>query len=195
MKSSSLLQTFSDNELLLHYKKSRSEEVFGILFKRYTHLVLGVCLKYLKDEDEAKDALMEIFEKLLTGLLRHEVSNFKSWLHSVAKNHCLMKLRASKSKFMVPINTEEEQFEVVEMNTLLHPEDGEEKETSLKLLEKGILGLNEEQQKCVRLFYIEEKSYKEVSDITGYDMLKVKSNIQNGKRNLKLFMERNNGKA
>lgn len=188
------ISSLPDTELLSKYKESNDKSLVGILFKRYTHLVFGVCRKYLRDEDESKDAVMEIFEKLFTDLLRHEIANFKSWLHTVTRNHCLMKLRANKSKFTVPVEEDGNSLEVVEMNHLLHPDDAVEKETSLKLLEKGISELNEEQRKCVQLFYLEEKSYNEVSVITGYDMLKVKSYIQNGKRNLRLFMEKNNAR-
>ena len=184
----------TDAELIASYKSTRDKAIIGVLFKRYTHLVYGVCLKYLKNGDEARDAVMEVFENLFESLLRHEVTYFKSWLHTVTKNHCLMKIRAGKSRYMERFREGYGEAEVVEMNLLLHPEDGFEKETLLKLLEKGIAGLNQEQQTCVRLFYIEEKSYKEVAELTGYDMLKVKSYIQNGKRNLKLFMEKNNAR-
>jgi RNA polymerase sigma-70 factor (ECF subfamily) len=45
------------------------------------------------------------------------------------------------------------------------------------------------------LFYLEQKCYKDIADLTGYDLNKVKSAIQNGKRNLKICMERKeNGK-
>ena len=136
---------------------------------------------------------MEIFEKLLKDLSRHEISNFKSWLHTVAKNHCLMKLRSRKNKFAVRFESDETSLEVVEMNLLWHPGDSLEKEKTLSLLEKGIQQLNEHQKKCVELFYLDEKSYQEIVDLTGYSMLNVKSHIQNGKRNLKIFMEKNHG--
>ncbi len=151
-------------------------------------------MKYLKDEYGAKDCVMEIFEKLLTDLSRHEIANFKSWLHTVTKNHCLMKLRSSKSKFTERFEDEKINLEVVETNLLLHPEDSNEKEIMLKLMEKGIDQLNDEQRTCVKQFYLEEKSYQEVRDLTGFSMLKVKSYIQNGKRNLKIFMEKNHGR-
>ena len=136
---------------------------------------------------------MEIFEKLLKDLSRHEISNFKSWLHTVAKNHCLMKLRSRKNKFAVRFENDEMNLEVVEMNQLWHPGDSLEKEKTLTLLEKGIQQLNEHQKKCVELFYLDEKSYQEIVDLTGYSLLNVKSHIQNGKRNLKIFMEKNHG--
>ncbi len=150
-------------------------------------------MKYLKDEDEAKDCVMEIFEQLLTDLNRHEIKNFKSWLFVVTKNHCLMKLRKSKNKFAERIEGGETSLEIVEMNQLLHPDDANEKEAKLRLMEKGIQQLNADQKKCVELFYLEQRSYQEITDLTGYSILNVKSHIQNGKRNLKIFMEKNHG--
>lgn len=183
-----------DQELLLVYKNNDDPSIVGILFKRYTHLVMWVSMKYLQDEDEAKDCVMEIFEQLLTDLKRHEIKNFKSWLHVVTKNHCLMKLRKRKNKFAERIEGGETSLEVVEMNHLLHPDDAAEKEALLQLMEKGIENLNTDQRKCIELFYLDSKSYQEIADLTGYSMLNVKSHIQNGKRNLKIFMEKNHGR-
>ena len=188
------ISSLPDSELLDLLKKENDKSVIGVLFKRYTHLVLGVSMKYMRDEDEAKDCVMEIFEKLLTDLSRHEIHNFKSWLHSVTRNHCLMKLRAGKRKFAERFDNYDSRLEVVEMNLLLHPDDAREKETALTLLEKGIQQLNKDQKKCVELFYLDQKSYQEIVDLTGYSMLNVKSHIQNGKRNLKIFMEKNHGR-
>lgn len=186
--------SLTDNELLSLYKKENDKAVIGTLYKRYMHLVYGVCMKYMKDEDESKDCVMEIFEKLLTDLNRHEIQHFKSWLHTVSKNHCLMKFRAGKNKYSQRIENSETSLEVVEMNSLWHPEDSKEKEVMLRLLEQGIGQLNEHQKKCVELFYLDEKSYQEIVELTGYSMLNVKSHIQNGKRNLKIFMEKNHGR-
>lgn len=194
MESSSNISSLTDLELLDHLKRERNNEVVGILFKRHTHLVMGVCMKYLKDEDEAKDCVMEIFEKLLTDLHKYEIQNFRGYLHTVAKNQCLMKFRSRKNKFRREVEDGIHDLEVVEMNLLLHPDDSHDKEAMFKLLEKGIQQLNEHQKKCVELFYLDQKSYQEITDLTGYTMLNVKTHIQNGKRNLKIFMEKNHGR-
>lgn len=194
MESSKQISSLPDLELLRILKEKNDKSIVGILFKRYTHLVMWVSMKYLKDEDEAKDCVMEIFEQLLTDLNRHEIKNFKSWLYAVTKNHCLMHLRKRKNKFAERIEGGETSLEIVEMNLLLHPEDANEKEAMLRLMEKGIQELNTDQKKCVELFYLDQKSYQEITDLTGYSMLNVKSHIQNGKRNLKIFMEKNHGK-
>ena len=189
MKTDSDIRHLDDLQLIAHYKEQRDLSVVGVLFKRYKHLVYGVCMKYLKDTDESQDAVMQIFEKLITDLKKHTISNFKAWLHTVTKNHCLMMLRKKKLRGYETADTGDTSLEVVEMNLLWHPEEVE-KENSLQLLEASIPQLNEEQRTCVELFYLREKSYTEVAAITGYSMLQVKSYIQNGKRNLKLMMEK-----
>jgi RNA polymerase sigma factor (sigma-70 family) len=176
----------SDLELIQLYKQSGGLEHWGKLYSRYTSLVYGVCLKYLKDRDEAKDAVMQLFEKLITTLLNHEVENFKSWLYVTARNHCLMQLRAQKGK-----NTIEFSPQLMENQFLLHLEEEPEMEQNLSKLEKCIAELASDQQQCVRLFYLQEKCYKDITGLTGFDLNKVKSYIQNGKRNLKICMERN----
>jgi RNA polymerase sigma factor (sigma-70 family) len=181
----SALSGLSDDELILRFK-SGEQNALGVLFTRYTSLVLGTCLKYLKDRDEAKDAVMQVFEKLNQTLKQHEVANFKSWLYVSAKNHCLMQIRARKGK-----ETKEITPNLMESSYVLHLENEPEMEENLSKLEKCIAELGIEQQRCVRLFYLQEKCYKEVVDDTGFDMNQVKSYIQNGKRNLKLCMERN----
>lgn len=176
----------TDAELVRAYKESQQKELVGELYKRYTALVYGLCLKYLKDREQAKDAVMQLFEKLLTTLLTHEVNHFKSWLYVSAKNHCLMQLRSSKGKIRVEIaEAHMENQEPAHLNEEL------ELEHNLGKLEKCIEALNTEQKTCVKLFYLEERCYQEISVHTGYDLLKVKSYIQNGKRNLKICMERN----
>lgn len=190
MQTSHSINDLTDAELVARYRQSADKQVLGILFKRYTHLVFGVSMKYLKDEDDSKDAVMQIFEKLITDLKKYPVENFKSWLHTVTKNYCLMQLRSRKGKQFQPWPENDNNLEIVESSGALHP-DSEDKEQRLSLMEKGIQALNEEQRKCVELFYLKELSYQEVADQTGYSMLQVKSFIQNGKRNLRIFMENN----
>jgi RNA polymerase sigma factor (sigma-70 family) len=176
----------TDTELLSRYKQDEDLSYLGELFSRYQSLVYGVCLKYLKDRDEAKDAVMQLFEKLIQTLRTHEVENFKSWLYVTSRNHCLMQIRARKGKF-----TQEFSPEVMENQLLLHPEDEPELEGNLTKLEKCIETLANEQKECVQLFYLKEKCYKDIVQDTGFEMNKVKSFIQNGKRNLKICMEQN----
>ena len=173
-------------ELLRLYKESGELAYWGELYTRYTSLVYGVCLKYLKDRDEAKDAMMQLFEKLVATLLTHDVENFKSWLYVTARNHCLMQLRARKGRYQQEFSPE-----LVENQFLLHLDGEPEMEQNLSKLEKCIDQLANDQQQCVRLFYLQEKCYKEIAGLTGFDLSKVKSYIQNGKRNLKICMEQN----
>ncbi len=182
---------FSDNELITEYKNTKNNVFVGILYKRYSHLVLGLSLKYLKDEDEAKDAVMQIFEKLLSDLLKFNIEYFKSWLYSFSKNHCLMIIRTKQSKLKKEIDLQIHADSFMETETNSHLNKAEEKEIQYILLEKAIDELNEDQRKCIKLFYLKERSYNEIVDETGYSLNEVKSFIQNGKRNLKIKLEKN----
>ncbi|MFT3911021.1 MAG: sigma-70 family RNA polymerase sigma factor [Ferruginibacter sp.] len=174
-----------DKELLQHFYNDGNNEWLGILLERYTMLLFGVCMKYLKNEEEAKDAVQQVFLKVISELHKYKVEYFKSWIYMVAKNHCLMKLR-DKGKYTQEINekTMSAPGDISDINSV------KEKDKTLELLSLALLQLNKEQQVCVTLFYLEKKSYQQVAAETGYSMMQVKSNIQNGKRNLKIQMNR-----
>lgn len=181
-----------DAQLIRIYKQSGKLEDLATLYQRYMNLVYGVCLRYF-DEEASKDAVMQIFEELIVKLQHHEVQNFKSWLHVLTRNHCLMKLRAMKNKESREVSLDG--LPVMENEQFTHHEGGTALETNLQEMEKCMETLPEEQKRSVDLFYLKEKSYKEVADLTGYEMKKVKSYIQNGKRNLKNCMEQQNAAA
>ncbi|MBK7652871.1 MAG: sigma-70 family RNA polymerase sigma factor [Flammeovirgaceae bacterium] len=167
-------------------QRNRELPLLGELFIRYQSLIYGVCLKYLKDRDDAKDAVMQLFEKLIPTLLTHDVENFKSWLYVTARNHCLMQIRARRSKL-----TQEFSPDFMENQLLLHPEEEPDLEGNLTRLEDCIETLINEQKQCVQLFFMKERCYKDIATDTGFELNQVKSFIQNGKRNLKICMERN----
>ena len=182
----------SDEELVLKYKESGSLDLLAALYSRYMDLCYGVCLKYLKDREQAQDAVLHIFEELIEKRKKHEPQNFRSWLYTVAKNHCLMQLRSAaniKMVFMEP--------DIMQSAGDVHPDGGEEKEMQINKLSECIETLSQDQKASVELFYLQEKCYKEIVMITGLDMNKVRSNIQNGRRNLRICMEKrgvyNNG--
>lgn len=175
-----------DNELIARYKKDNDLSVLGKLYDPYMPLVFGVCMKYLKNREESRDAVMQIFEKLVETLKRHEVKHFKSWLYTLARNFCLMKLRSEKGRHFEEISPS-----LMETGALTHLETEPEFEFEITKLEKCLEELGLEQKWCVQLFFIQQKCYKEITDVTGYDGNKVKSYIQNGKRNLKICIERN----
>jgi RNA polymerase sigma factor (sigma-70 family) len=176
----------SDAELLSIYKQTGSLEVLSSLYERYMDLVLGVCLKYLKDRELARDAVMNIYEEMVEKLKKHEVDNYKGWLHMVAKNHCLMYLRSPRN-----LKTKELQPEVMHLEENVHLNGVMEQEASFNRLELCLQSLVKEQETSIRLFYYEKKCYKEIAEVTGYDWNKVRSFIQNARRNLKICMEKN----
>ncbi len=189
-KSESELKSLSDDELINAYKKQANNIYFGELFERYTHLLFGVCMKYLKNEEDSKDAVMQVFEELPRKINNFEINNFKSWIYSVAKNHCLMKLRKDKTKVNARLEVYENiRHEIMESAEVFHLNNENDPEKKISKLQRGITTLKTEQRKCIELLYLQNKSYNEVADQTGYSLKKVKSYIQNGKRNLKIFME------
>ncbi len=177
--------SLSDKELVALYKESGDMSVLGELYQRYMELVYGVCLKYYKEPETAKDSVMLIFEELVTKLKKHEVDNFRGWLHQVAKNHCLMQLRTPKN-----MKTVEFKSELVQSEENVHLNGVLEKEENFKKLEHCLGTLSKEQKETVQLFYLEGKCYNEIVEITGLEWNQVRSLIQNGRRNLKICMEK-----
>ena len=175
----------TDKELLVAFKTTGDINHLSTLYQRYMDLVFGVCLKYFKDSERSKDAVMDIFDDLNTKLRLHEVDNFKGWLHVLARNYCLMQLRSPRNLKTTEFNPV---FMYSEQNTHLNGE-ALEKEENFKKLEQCIDTLPDEQKQSVMLFYLEKKCYNEIAAITGFDWNKVRSYIQNGKRNLKLCLE------
>lgn len=173
----------SDTALLERFYADCNNEWLGIILERYTYLLLGVCMKYLKNEEEAKDAVQQIFLKAITELGKYKIDYLKSWLYMVAKNHCLMKLR---DKHII-VSAEEQRgltAQETDKQSLM------DKEMALTYLEKALDELNAEQKTCVTLFYLQKRSYQEIAEQTGFSLLQVKSHIQNGKRNLKILVEK-----
>jgi RNA polymerase sigma-70 factor (ECF subfamily) len=175
----------SDQELLERFYADRDNDWLGVLLERYTLLLLGVCMKYLKNEELARDSVQQIFLKAITELQKYRVEFFKSWIYMVAKNHCLMQLRDKPGK-----NT-------IEVKESIPAETDETDKESLLLYEKtyeymgeALKELNADQQLCVTLFYMEKKSYQQIAEQTGYSMMQVKSHIQNGKRNMRILIEK-----
>lgn len=176
-----------EQERIARYKENGDLNVLGALYQPYMHLVYGLCLKYMKDKARSEDAVMQIFEKLIDAVKKHDIKNFKSWLYVLAKNHCLMALRSSQNqhaKKSVPFVPE-----IMESEVVAHPIDEEDNEQHLKNLDDCIEALDTEQKTCIQLFYLEKTSYAQITIKTGYELNKVKSYIQNGKRNLKQCME------
>ena len=171
----------TDQEILKLFYADQNNEWLGSLLERYTMLLYGVSMKYLKNQEEARDAVQQIFLKVITELHKYEVTYFSSWLYMIAKNHCLMSLRNRKYKISVDSITEP----VLETET----QDPLKNETLLRDLEEAMEHLNPEQKICIRKCYLDKKSYQAISAETGFTLLQVKSYIQNGKRNLRLLLE------
>lgn len=177
--------SLSDQELLEQYKASGNLDLLGQLYERYMELVYGLCLKYFKDPQKAEDAVMEIFEQLIEKVRVHEIRQFKSWLHVLARNHCLMALRKKNREISQDFESDFMYSEPTEHHNVELEEDTQEAD-----LKNCIEQLAEKQKNCITLFYLEDKSYKEIATTTGEAIGKVRSYIQNGRRNLKNCMEK-----
>lgn len=175
----------TDHELLDKFYTDRDNNWLGILLQRYTLLLFGVSMKYLKNEVEAQDAVQQIFLKAITELNKYKVEYFKSWLYMVCKNYCLMKIRDRQGKR--PTEIKESMVVIAEDNDIQYLLD---KDRTLDVMETTLEELNAEQKDCIKLFYLEKRSYQEIAETTGFSLMQVKSYIQNGKRNLKILLEK-----
>ena len=175
----------SDRELVERYRYSYDTTYMGVLFQRYAHLLFGVCMKYLKNDERAKDAVMEVFEKVLTDMRRHDVEDFRPWIYTVTKNHCLMGLRKEKVQLVKQEDYIRFTQEIMETEDVMHL-NGMSAIDLDKNLFAAIETLKNEQQQCVKLYFFEKKSYEEIQEQTGFTYNEVKSHLQNGKRNHRL---------
>lgn len=188
MKFFSLNKTkeYSDEELLFKFKETGKAEYFQQLYERYIPLIYGLCLKYLQKPEESQDAVIDIYEQLSQKIHGYQIQVFKNWLYSVVKNHCFHILRENKKEIIV--NFDSQLMESGETLTLFSETVDEEKEAALsKCMEK----LPEPQRISIEKFFYENKSYADIEDETGFHLKSVKSYIQNGKRNLKICIEKN----
>lgn len=169
----------TDEELVARIRDGHRASL-GFLWDRYAHLLLGTAMKYLKDHEQARDAVVDVFERLPRTLSEHDVKLFRPWIHAVMRNHCLQLLRKAKPD----VHDERTLANITE-------EEGDDRslrEASLEQLEEAIDRLNEQQRTCVRLFYLERKCYQQVQELTGHSYDQVRSHLQNGRRNLKLML-------
>ncbi|MDR1330508.1 MAG: sigma-70 family RNA polymerase sigma factor [Tannerella sp.] len=174
----------TDEELLKRYRATNRTDYLGRLYDRYIPLVYGLCLKYMQREDDAQDAVMQLFEELISKVMQHDIRDFRTWLYSVARNHCLQILRSQANTIQVDLYPD-----FMESDETLHLFDDDEENERLPALQKCMEKLPETQQRSIRLFFMEERSYADIADVTGYSLKSVKSYIQNGKRNLKICIE------
>lgn len=183
MKTREKISDYSEENLLRTFVESGDTSFIGELYRRYIPLVYGLCLKYLNNKEAAQDAVMDIFALLVEKVPQYEIKNFNTWLYSVAKNHCLHVLRKEKNTNLVNIEDV-----LVENQAILTLTDKPQSQEEMEALVYCLDTLPEEQKLSINYFFYEEKSYADIVDLTGYALSKVKSYIQNGKRNLKSCM-------
>jgi RNA polymerase sigma-70 factor (ECF subfamily) len=185
---SHLNDQYSDAILLDLYKKTKDTKWMGILFERYALLVFGVCMKYLKQVNDAQDATQQVFEKAFSEIQKYDVVYFKSWIYSIAKNHCLMQLRGKGHQPVLFESFPEDMLERTDSQVSSIQNENWLEQQSAELI-MALQELSSEQKICIELFYFQKFSYKEIEQKTGYTFQQVKSHIQNGKRNLRIILE------
>jgi RNA polymerase sigma-70 factor (ECF subfamily) len=185
---SHLTEQYSDATLLDLYRKNKDTKWLGFLFERYALLVFGVCMKYLKQVNDAQDATQQVFEKAFSEIQKYEVVYFKSWIYSIAKNHCLMQLRGKGHQPVLLESFPEDIFERTDsQKSVIQNENWLEQQSAE--LNQALQEISHDQKICIELFYFQKLSYKEIEQKTGYSFQQVKSHIQNGKRNLRIILE------
>jgi RNA polymerase sigma-70 factor, ECF subfamily len=187
MESRTTSAPATDLELVQQYKITRDRALLGALFERYSHLALGLSLRYLHNREDAEDAVMEVYEHLTTALVKHEVGNFKNWLYSVVANHCRMVLRRRKSA-PASVEASEELLDAV-LASAPAPDKDDESERQIETLTRALAQIGDGQRRCLELFYLQGLSYAEVGRRSGYTANEVKSHIQNGKRSLRILLQ------
>lgn len=184
-------EQITDEQLIEKFRLSHDNTYVGELYNRYAHLVLGLGLKYFKNQDDASDAVSNIFELLIKELKKHRIENFKSWLFTVSKNHCLQELRKRQTTDKKASVFEDFLLETMESDEEIHLIS--KKEELLIKLEKALPELKYNQKICIKMFYLERKTYADIAEETGFSLKEIKSYIQNGKRNLLIKLQEENG--
>lgn len=185
------VQQLSDEELVSRFSETQQQTYFEELYRRYMHLAYGVCLKLMKNEDEARDVVSDVFKILFLKLPKADVKSFKAYLYTVSRNECIAKLRQRKSemeklaKYNHVENSPTDFMESDGFAALFNAHPTMEQE-----VERAVAQLGDEQKTCVRLFFYEDKSYREIATETGFTEKQVKSYLQNGKRNLRILLEK-----
>ncbi len=190
MKKASDINKLTDEQLIEYYQSNYDTNALGVLYKRHTRFVYYVSMKYLKDPERSEDMVMQVFEKLFKELKSQNLIKFQAWLHTVTRNECLMLLRSEQSQLKKQQEFKKDEESDMEISDELHLTEKKILDKRLDMLQEAVKSLKPEQKQCVELFYIQEKSYVEISEHTGFDIKQVKSFIQNGKRNLRIFLDR-----
>lgn len=173
----------NDQTLISTYLEKGDMQILAELYQPYMPLIYGSCLRYLKNEADAEDAVMDIFEKIAKKLKTNRVKNFKAWIYTVTRNHCFEKLRQSKNKFDTEID---ENFMHSEL--IFHPDEVTDEEP-YKQLEVCMSSLEKMQYACLEMFYFKKMSYTDIAKALSIQYNQVRSRIQNGRRNLKKCLE------
>jgi RNA polymerase sigma factor (sigma-70 family) len=179
-------QLCSDEQLITRYYSANDKDAVALLFNRYLKSLCGYCRYYLRIEADCEDAAMSTFEKVLRSIPEYTPDNFLAWLLSVARNECLMILRNGET-----LSRKKDAWEKIH-NLYFDPSEvgqmGAKNAIDSLQLYKALKKLGKPQRKCIELFFFKGKSYREIAHQLGCSQKEVKSNLQNGKRNLRKLL-------
>lgn len=180
-------QDLTDLELVELYQEKEDLHLVGALFYRYYDLLYGLGLKYLQSAPEAEDACYEVFELLINKLRSHQIKQFKPWLYRLASNYCIDKIRKAKRHKLSMVNSH---LSIEREMTFELDVTEDQRERLLQRIDDCMRQLTTNQRECIDLFYFKEKSYNDIASLLEISWSKTRSHIQNGKRNLKICMEK-----
>lgn len=186
LRSKNHITILTDKDLLAQYAASGNAEYFGVLYNRYIPLLYGVCLKYLNDESKAQEAVARLFEELLLKLPGCEIPAFRTLLYNEACDYCFRVIEKENKE--IPVRFNNNKPESAEILRLLCDEETGDKRT--QALHNCLGRLPDGQRICITHFFIKEMSYADIVEKTGYALNTVKSNIENGKRNLMICINK-----
>ncbi|MEM9260131.1 MAG: sigma-70 family RNA polymerase sigma factor [Bacteroidota bacterium] len=178
----------TDADLLARFQESKKGEDLLPLYERHAELIYALALRYLGTPERAEDAGMDLWAILLEKLPKHQVTNFRSWLQTTVRNHCLMQLRREKRD---PLQ-QNDGGDLMQSDQLLHLASESDLQTNpdTRPLYHCLKQLKEEQAHCIRLFYLQEgESYQTIAEQLDLSVGRVRSHLQNGRRNLKNCLE------
>ncbi|MBL8228224.1 MAG: RNA polymerase sigma factor [Bryobacterales bacterium] len=159
-------------------RSGRREEAFETLVTIYQHKVYRLALTMLRNPQAAEDATQETFLRVWKALpgFRGD-SEISTWIYSIARNRCLSMLNRSSSKCEIGME------ELPEQTAPPHDPD------PFPTLMEALGQLDGRQREAVALFYLEDKSYEEMSQQMGIPIGSVKTYLHRARRVLATFFQ------
>jgi RNA polymerase sigma-70 factor (ECF subfamily) len=171
-----------DNELRQYLVAGQYREVFERVVELYSEKVFHLAFSMVRNETQAEDMTQEILLRIWKGLPGyHGGASLSTWVYTIARNTCLTELKKRASHPTVSLQTPEFEAAMESRPTLQSrdPEAGIEMDVNLMLSQ-----LPDRYRQVITLFYLEEKSYEELSGLLGLPLGTVKTLLFRAKKEL-----------